>query len=95
MDHVNVNASASDVRKSFHRYVDWVASGSGRVRIVRHTRAMAVLVSEQDAERLRELDRGGTPSPVSGEPADAISDAEFWAEWNAARARLGLPAERR
>ena len=85
-----VNESASEVRKNFHHYLEWVASGQGRVRIVRHLTSRAVLVSEADAERLFALDRAAHPARAAAAEKDAEETAAFWRADDAIRAKMGL-----
>lgn len=86
-----VNVNASEVRKQFHGYLEWVASGQGRVRIVRHQTVRAVLVSEADAERLLAADRAAAdPARVAAEEQEEADTAAFWRADDAIRAKMGL-----
>jgi len=89
-----MNATATEARQHFNRYVNWVDRGAARVRIVRHDRVVAVLVSERDAERLRALDESEqakqAPITFNYSPEErAEIDRRIWDP--KVRALMGLP----
>jgi prevent-host-death family protein len=89
-----INATATEARQHFNRYVNRVASGGAQVQIVRHQSIAAVLVSAEDAARLRALDEEQARALVTSaasytEEERAQIDQRIWDP--AIRALMGLP----
>jgi prevent-host-death family protein len=89
-----MNATATEARQHFNRYVNWVEAAGARVQIVRHDRVAAVLMSATDAAKLQRLE-SEQQARLEKEAAQyspeerAKIDQRIWDP--AIRALMGLP----